>query len=211
MSTLRIDLDGEGSWRLPGTALTGRVSWDLEATPNDIALRLFWFTSGKGTEDVTIVEEQRLEPDSRSGERAFALRLPAGPYSFSGSLITLSWALELVELPGETSARVDLVVAPTPVEVRLTSLGREPAGRWTIPFRAGASTRSSTASPKGTSSRSRQPCGATADVAPSLVPTAAARRPSSPPWRHISAVTSCSSGSTPTRRLRGRRHARPRS
>jgi hypothetical protein len=62
------------------------------------------------------------------GDRSFSFRLPDGPYSFSGSLITLTWALELVALPNRTTERLDLVVAPTPVEVRLQSLGREPLG-----------------------------------------------------------------------------------
>ena len=84
--------------------------------------------SEAGPEDVEIVDSVRTAAAEITGEKGFTLRLPLGPYSFSGSLITLSWALELVALPDGGTERVDLVVAPTPVEVRLDGLDREPRG-----------------------------------------------------------------------------------
>jgi hypothetical protein len=128
VNDLRIDLDGDRRWYLPGDTVTGRAVWRLDADPEAVELRLFWHTRGKGTEDVEVVDQLRTEAAGAAGERAFAFRLPLGPYSFSGTLITLSWALELVALPGGELERVELVVAPTPVEVRLVSLGREPRG-----------------------------------------------------------------------------------
>jgi hypothetical protein len=128
VTNLRIDLDGDRRWFLPGDTVSGRAVWRLDTDPEAVELRLFWHTQGKGTEDVEVIDQVRTEAAGAAGERAFALRLPEGPYSFSGSLITLSWALELVALPGGELDRVDLVVAPTPVELRLTSLGREPRG-----------------------------------------------------------------------------------
>jgi hypothetical protein len=125
---LRIELEDDRRWFLPGENLTGRTVWRLEEEPEAVGLRLFWYTSGKGTEDVEIVDRVRTETPGISGERGFSFRLPLGPYSFSGSLITLAWALELVALPDGTTERVELVVAPTPVEVRLEGLGREPHG-----------------------------------------------------------------------------------
>lgn len=133
MNDLRIDLDGDRRWHLPGDTVTGRAVWRLDADPEAVELRLFWHTRGKGTEDVELVDQVRTEAAGVVGERAFAFRLPLGPYSFSGTLITLSWALELVALPGGELERVELVVAPTPVEVRLTSLGRQPRGH-TVSF-----------------------------------------------------------------------------
>jgi hypothetical protein len=128
MNTLRIDLDDDRRWYLPGETITGRAVWHLERPAEAIEVRLFWHTSGKGTEDVEIVDRERTAAGGATGERGFSFRLPLGPYSFSGSLITLSWALELVVMPGGDTERVDLVVAPTPVEVRLEGLGREPHG-----------------------------------------------------------------------------------
>ena len=128
MTAMRVDLDDDRRWYLPGDSVSGRVGWTTEPEPEAVELRLFWHTSGKGTEDVEIVDDLRIEAPGSSGERGFSFHLPLGPYSFSGSLITLAWALELVLLPGGETERVDLVVSPIPVEVQLESLGREPAG-----------------------------------------------------------------------------------
>jgi len=128
MTTLRIELDDDRRWYLPGDTVSGRAVWRLDEPADAVELRLFWHTVGKGTEDVEIIDSVRTEAAETAGERGFAFRLPAGPYSFSGTLITLAWALELVVLPAGDTERVDLVVAPTPVEVRLTGLDREPSG-----------------------------------------------------------------------------------
>jgi hypothetical protein len=128
VTTLRIDLEDDRRWFLPGDAVSGRVAWHLDRAPDAIELRLFWHTQGKGTEDVELIDQLCIEAPGGDGERVFAFRLPSGPYSFSGALITLSWALELVALPDGELERVDLVVAPTPVELRLVSLGRDPRG-----------------------------------------------------------------------------------
>jgi hypothetical protein len=128
MTVLRIDLDGDERWYLPWGTIDGRAVWRLDETPEAIELALFWRTSGKGTEDVEVVDSIRFEAAGVAGERAFSFQLPGGPYSFSGSLITLAWAVELVALPSGRAERVDVVLAPTPVEVRLTGLGREPRG-----------------------------------------------------------------------------------
>jgi hypothetical protein len=125
---MRIDLDDDRHWYLPGDTLSGRVIWRLDAPADSVELRLFWHTAGKGTEDVEIVDSVHAEAADLIGERAFSFRLPLGPYSFSGTLISLAWALELVAFPSGDTERVDLVVAPTPVEVHLTGLGREPEG-----------------------------------------------------------------------------------
>jgi len=126
--TLRIDLNDDRRWHLPGDNVSGHFMWHLNAPAEAVELRLFWHTSGKGTEDVEIVNELRIDAAGTSGERSFAFHLPFGPYSFSGSLITLAWALELMAFPGGDIERVELVVAPTPVELRLKSLEREPLG-----------------------------------------------------------------------------------
>jgi hypothetical protein len=125
---MRIELDDDRYRVLPGDTVSGRAVWDLDKAPDAVELRLFWHTSGKGTEDVEIVAVRRFDDPGAHAEQAFAFNLPLGPYSFSGSLITLAWAIEFVALPGGETERIDLVVAPTPLEVRLTSLGRSPAG-----------------------------------------------------------------------------------
>ena len=119
MSWLSLDIEGARSWYEPGATLSGKASWSLDADADAVELRLFWFTEGRGTQDVGIVAEKRIEAPGSSGSREFRFRLPEGPYSFSGKLITLKWALELIAEPSGLTERADLVVGPQPIEVRL--------------------------------------------------------------------------------------------
>ena len=52
-------------------------------------------------------------------ERLFSLALPRQPFSFSGKLISLEWALELIVEPGSNVARETFVLSPTGSEVVL--------------------------------------------------------------------------------------------
>ena len=128
MNELRMDIEGRHTHFLPGDEVRGRAVWRLDEPVEAVELRLFWHTSGKGTDDVEIVEVRRFESAGNRGEHEFNLYLPLGPYSFSGTLITLTWSLELVVLPGEFTERVDLIIGPTPVEIRLEDLDRTPLG-----------------------------------------------------------------------------------
>ena len=117
MSDLRIELQAGAAFS-PGAEIWARVAWRLDTAPESLELRLFWHTVGKGTEDVEIVERVLLPP-SIAGEQDLALRSPAGPYSFSGRLISLVWGLELVAEPAGETARAELVIAPDGEEIRL--------------------------------------------------------------------------------------------
>ena len=52
-------------------------------------------------------------------DRSFSLRLPREPYSFSGKLISLVWALELIVEPGSNVTRQELVMSASGKEVVL--------------------------------------------------------------------------------------------
>lgn len=54
--------------------------------------------------------------------RAFRFQLPEAPYSFSGKLISLAWALELIAYPSKEVVRREIVLAPGGSEVRLESV-----------------------------------------------------------------------------------------
>jgi hypothetical protein len=116
---LAITADGGATWFKPGEQLRGAVKWRLEEEAAALEIRLFWFTTGKGTRDVGIVANRRIERPEIAGTMAFEFRVPRGPYSFSGRLITLGWAIEAVALPMGETARLDLVVGPRPVEVAI--------------------------------------------------------------------------------------------
>jgi hypothetical protein len=124
MSELRIELaDGRTSYRT-GEPLSGRVSWRVGDQPTSAELRLFWYTSGKGTQDVGVVETMTFATPRMDDHRNFTLPLPREPYSFSGTLISLIWAIELIVEPGGHVERQEIVLSATGEEV---VLGRDGA------------------------------------------------------------------------------------
>jgi hypothetical protein len=124
---LQITLSDSRRAFQPGDEISGAVSWNLASLKKSPELRLFWFTRGKGTEDAGIVETLRFEPPSADDSRPFRFRLPDSPHSFSGTLISLTWALELVAPPAKDVARVEFVLAPGGKELELTATPDAPA------------------------------------------------------------------------------------
>jgi hypothetical protein len=125
MTDFRIEPASGGTERRPGDVLELIASWSLAETPSSLEVRLFWFTQGKGTSDVGVVETQPVEIAGARGDRRVRFRLPDTPYSFSGTLITLTWAVELIA-DDALVARWDFVMAPEGREVQLekTKLAR---------------------------------------------------------------------------------------
>src|SRR5882762_9547709 len=104
---------------LPGEELAGEITWQTDSTPGRVELRLFWHTQGKGTRDVEVVETMSFDNAGRQDRRSFQFQLPDSPYSFSGKLISVVWALELVlGSTGETE-RLEIVISPTRSEIAL--------------------------------------------------------------------------------------------
>lgn len=127
--SLVIELeDGRTSFR-PGQTVSGEARWELEKDPTEVVLRLFWFTEGRGTRDVAVVNSERFEAPGFHDRRTFSFQLPEGPYSFSGKLISLIWALELIADPGDRTARRMLTVGPGGREVLLGSVEEEKDGK----------------------------------------------------------------------------------
>jgi hypothetical protein len=118
MSTLRIDIGGERGYK-PGETINGRVSWQVDDPPESAEIRLFWYTSGKGTQDVENIASVAFQTPQVNDNRTFSLTLPRQPYSFSGKLISILWALELIVEPGSNVERQELVMSPSGAEVVL--------------------------------------------------------------------------------------------
>lgn len=119
MTRIRIELEGAKDGFRPGEVLAGTATWHLEVDPERIAVRLFWYTEGKGDQDLSVVDEVVDDSPSRSGSLAFRFTLPPGPYSFSGRLISLVWALETIADPAGTATREEIVVGPRGREIRI--------------------------------------------------------------------------------------------
>ena len=129
MHKLSIELnDGKGAFA-PGERLEGRIEWSGDADPKALELSLLWYTSGKGTRDAGVVHSKRIDHPGSSGSDSFSFTLPSGPYSFSGKLISLIWALELTCTPGNETVREEIVVSPTDHEILLTSLTGQGRGQ----------------------------------------------------------------------------------
>jgi hypothetical protein len=120
MSTLRIDVSGGRRGYKPGETIGGRVTWQVDEAPQSAELRLFWYTSGKGTQDVGNVDSVVFQTPQMNDDRTFSVTLPRQPYSFSGKLISVVWALELIVEPGSNVERQEFVMSATGEEVVLT-------------------------------------------------------------------------------------------
>jgi len=119
MSTLRIDISGGIRGYRPGERIDGRVMWQVDEPPQSAELRLFWYTSGKGTQDVGNVDTVVFQTPQMNDDRTFSLTLPREPFSFSGKLISLVWALELIVEPGSNVERQEFVMSASGAEVVL--------------------------------------------------------------------------------------------
>lgn len=122
MNTLKIDLKENRSAYDPGEEIAGSVSWSGDPAPQKAELRLFWFTRGKGTEDAGVIDTAIFDHPGPQETRSFSFRLPEAPYSFSGSLISLVWALELIAYPSKEVVRCEIEMGPGGHEVRLESV-----------------------------------------------------------------------------------------
>src|SRR5690349_739652 len=112
MTELKIDLAGDRTTFEPGEELNGTVSWRGEPAPRNLELRLFWFTRGKGIEDAGVVEHLTLEQPLAQETRSFHFRLPPAPYSCVGSLVSVTWALELIAYPEKSVVRKEIEIGP---------------------------------------------------------------------------------------------------
>lgn len=129
MNTVRLAVRDDATRFRPGDEVVAAAYWKLERPPKAVQVRLFWFTRGKGTQDVTVVETVAFDRPLMEEARPARFQLPEAPFSFSGKLISLTWALELVVDPSGESARVELIVSPTGEEILLQPSPVPPSAR----------------------------------------------------------------------------------
>jgi hypothetical protein len=121
VSELSIHFEDDLNQFLPGQTIHGTIAWRLDAPAQAIDLRLIWYTEGKGTQDISIIWKTSFEHAGLQGTHPFEIQLPQSPYSFSGKLISLIWALELIARPSNDSTRVPFTMSPTGEEIELLS------------------------------------------------------------------------------------------
>ena len=119
MSQLAIQLADDRTGFEPGETIPASIEWSLPEPPESIELRVVWNTVGKGTTDIGIEQTITIDSPNQSDSRRIDVPLPRAPYSFSGKLVSLVWALELVALPSGESSRTEITIAPGGSEVEL--------------------------------------------------------------------------------------------
>jgi len=119
MSELEIRTRDDRTDFLPGEELAGEVSWLSDSRPGEVELRLFWHTEGKGTRDVEVIESIAFNGPGPQDRRPFRFRLPESPYSCSGKLVSVVWALELVMSSTGETERLEISISPTRTEITL--------------------------------------------------------------------------------------------
>jgi len=112
MSEMKIAVRKQPAEYAPGEEIAGGVQWQLGKPPESVEVRLLWHTTGRSYEDVGVVASVRFDDAQQDDTRSFQFTAPAAPYSFTGHVVTLAWAVEVVALPHKENARVDLVIAP---------------------------------------------------------------------------------------------------
>ena len=117
MQELNIDITDQKTEFRPGEQITGTLRWNLPENPESVELSLFWRTEGKGTQDSQLIERKKFESPGALGQKDFAFKIPSQPYSFSGRLISIIWALEATAYPEEQTTRQQITISATGKEV----------------------------------------------------------------------------------------------
>lgn len=119
MSQFDITVTDRKTSYLPGQWLEGKAVWQLDKGADWLEVRLLWFTHGKGDSDISVEETVRVEAPSLHDSCPFRFQLPSAPYSFSGKLISLIWAIEVVAEDDKNAARYEFVLSPDGREIEL--------------------------------------------------------------------------------------------
>ncbi len=113
---LNLQLNGNVSEYVAGETIRGTASWEsLPEKTNKLSVRLIWYTQGKGDRDVELLAslDYEITPGMRrGGQQGFDFVAPSRPYSFSGKLIELTWAVEVIAYPTRDSVVEKIVIGP---------------------------------------------------------------------------------------------------
>jgi hypothetical protein len=121
--TLALTLEDASAAFEPGAPISGVASWSAPAPPRGMELRLSWRLEGQWERDLKIASTLPLADPRATEQRPFILPAPAAPYSFHGTLLSLTWTLELVTLPSEEKTAIALIIAPGRRNIDLRDTG----------------------------------------------------------------------------------------
>jgi hypothetical protein len=94
--TARIQLDRADARHYPGEVVSGTVEWVFPHEPLSASVVLRWRTEGKGSPEQHVESVESFGAPHSTDRRSFRLTLPTMPYSFSGSMLSIQWSVDLV-------------------------------------------------------------------------------------------------------------------
>jgi hypothetical protein len=114
-----IQFSGGNSDFLPGEKIAGGVQWGggIQEDCERIEIRLIWYTHGKGDRDFGIADSKTVASVPDSGRIDFEFVAPHRPYSFTGKIVSLTWAIEAVTFPGMNAEQLGLTITPARQEI----------------------------------------------------------------------------------------------
>ena len=120
LTMITISFDQSDTHFRPGETISGTVSWSgLDGTTDKLETRLLWYTEGKGSQDLEVVESLSSQLTRPDGSSRFEFTAPTRPFSFSGKLISLRWVIEVVEFPSCDGFREQITLSNDGSEIRL--------------------------------------------------------------------------------------------
>lgn len=125
MDKISIQLkDGKISYQ-PGEKICGELEWDLTQEVENIAINVFWYTEGMGDQDSEIAETEIIKSPLKSDRQSFKIELPMAPYSYSGKITSLKWALEATTLKNKVKDVKEFSMMPENKEIILPEIKKD--------------------------------------------------------------------------------------
>jgi len=122
MDKISIKLkDGKISYH-PGEKISGELEWDLTQEVQDIAINIFWYSEGMGEQDSEISETEIIKSPIKSDKQSFEMELPMAPYTYSGNITSLKWAIEATTLEDKVKDIKEFSMTPGNKEIVLPEI-----------------------------------------------------------------------------------------
>lgn len=119
MDRISIKLkDGKISYQ-PGEKIRGEIEWEFTQEVPDITLNIFWYTEGIGTQDSEVARTEVIKAPLQNDCQSFEIDLPMAPYSYSGQISALKWAIEATAMKEKVKDVQEFSMSPGNKEIIL--------------------------------------------------------------------------------------------
>ena len=120
-----IQFKDENTDFIPGESIAGTVQWNRtnQGDCDRIEIRLIWYTHGKGDRDYGIADSKAVSEVQQTDSISFEFVAPHRPYSFSGKIVSLQWAIEAITFPDLGAEQLQLTITPDRQKIVLQHSG----------------------------------------------------------------------------------------